>query len=299
MINSFNVDAHQNIIKHTKMTCITDACINGNLDEVKQILNNLNRKDRDTLLATKDENGNTCYLLSFIHKQYDVLRYICKGKSETELVLNDVFINIDNKESLNCKLHNIIENLPELTEDDDDIDVEANIPEHVEETILNKIKSELLINKDILKGRDFEYNTPLHIACQNRYFEVVKLLLENGANVNAVNVYLQEPIHILCDLIQKDTPEMFANILRLLLDYGANLNALDVHYETPCDKVFCQQQDIFFPFQYTSTIQKAFSKISIDHMIKSMDKFKKENSLTSQIQELLIYTAIEVKKMNK
>lgn len=276
------------------MVPILDACIRGDLNEVKHILDPLTSSDRNTLLVMTDDKGFNCYLLSFIHKNYDVLRYICKGKSEVDLVMNDVFCNIDNQE-LNCKLHNIIENLPELTEDEND---ETDVLELTEDEILEKIRIELQNNVDSLHGRDCEHNTPLHTACQNRYYKIVKLLLDNGAKVNAVNVFLQEPIHILCDLTQKDTPDNFAKILNLLLEHGANLNALDIHYETPCDKLFCHQADLLFPFQYTSSIQKAFTKIAINHMFTSFETYKKKNSLTTQVQELLIHASIALKKLD-
>ena len=62
----------------------------------------------------------------------------------------------------------------------------------------NKIK---LVKKLLAKGEfDLEDKTamkmtPLHIAAFMGHFEIAKLLLENGANVNAIGRHNQTPIH--------------------------------------------------------------------------------------------------------
>jgi len=42
-------------------------------------------------------------------------------------------------------------------------------------------------NKRVLEGRDEFQNTPLHLASGNGHLEVVKFLVSQGANVNALN----------------------------------------------------------------------------------------------------------------
>lgn len=40
--------------------------------------------------------------------------------------------------------------------------------------------------------------TPLHAACQIEYFDMVKVLIESGANVNAKDNEKHTPIHRSC-----------------------------------------------------------------------------------------------------
>lgn len=44
--------------------------------------------------------------------------------------------------------------------------------------------------------RDRNQNTPLHIAADEENFEIVKLLVENGANVNLENIYGETPYYL-------------------------------------------------------------------------------------------------------
>ena len=66
--------------------------------------------------------------------------------------------------------------------------------------------------------------TPLHFAAQNGHLEVVRLLLERGANVNAQNtdeLWWRErrtPLHFAAQNGHLD-------VVRLLLERGANVNA--------------------------------------------------------------------------
>ena len=65
-----------------------------------------------------------------------------------------------------------------------------------------------------------DYNTPLMIAASRSDIELVELLLESGADINAINRYgctaLKRAIN-LCDM----------SIFKFLLDHGANINLQD------------------------------------------------------------------------
>ncbi|RNF10991.1 ankyrin [Trypanosoma conorhini] len=76
-----------------------------------------------------------------------------------------------------------------------------------------------------LKGQDGE--TPLYIACFNSKIEVVQLLLENGANVNAKNGRDEEtPLHVTARTGN-------CAILDILVGRGAKLDVQNVRGETP------------------------------------------------------------------
>ena len=58
--------------------------------------------------------------------------------------------------------------------------------------------------------------TPLHRACLNSSFKVAKLLIESGANVNAVTDNLESPLTILAKMKQQDM-----QLIRMLLRHNA------------------------------------------------------------------------------
>ena len=60
--------------------------------------------------------------------------------------------------------------------------------------------------------------TLLHAACRNGYAEITELLLENGAEVLAVDIIGEAPIH---------NASMYPIVLKILLDNGANVQAVD------------------------------------------------------------------------
>jgi len=68
--------------------------------------------------------------------------------------------------------------------------------------------------------------TPLHYAANNHHKEVVELLIEKGADVNARERYLCTPLHYALPSIE---------IVRLLVANGADVNAKDKEGQTPLD----------------------------------------------------------------
>ena len=61
-------------------------------------------------------------------------------------------------------------------------------------------------------------NTSLHYATEKGYIEVVKLLLQNGADVNAFNLKSKTPLHLAAE-------RGFLEVTKLLLQNGADVNA--------------------------------------------------------------------------
>lgn len=78
--------------------------------------------------------------------------------------------------------------------------------------------------------------TPLHFACATRSLDVVRLLVDAGANLDARGTHSATPLHVACQSGSID-------IVRLLVDAGANLDAREDHSVTPLHAA-CQSGSI-------------------------------------------------------
>ncbi|OHT12473.1 hypothetical protein TRFO_17616 [Tritrichomonas foetus] len=70
------------------------------------------------------------------------------------------------------------------------------------------------------------YLTPLHVAAKNGFADVAKLLIDNGADVNATDNQKQTPLHSAAEDGQDEMCE-------LLLENGAELKVLDIARRSP------------------------------------------------------------------
>ena len=256
------------------MAPIHDACIRGDVEEVQRLLNNTD--DPKALLSSNNETGFNAYALAFINKRYDLIRHLSKGKPWFELyvLLQDV-IKI---QKLDCSIHDIIEN--GFIENFDE--------EVICDTVINLLNEGIDVN-----SRNSSLDTPLHLACRYKMKFIINLLLNKGADINALNRTLKHPIHELCDITSDDDPKDFEDILTTLIKYGAQLDSIDSQEHTPSDILFGHRE-------YGESIKQAFTKVIVKTVIdlkQSLEKTKKENSLTPQIQSLLIHTSIAIKQL--
>lgn len=82
--------------------------------------------------------------------------------------------------------------------------------------------------------------TALHRTCVTGKTQVIKLLLENGANVNAEDMYGDSPLHYACFCGHKDAIE-------LLLAYGADPKMASRDGKTPIDSAREEKHEHLFP----------------------------------------------------
>ena len=73
---------------------------------------------------------------------------------------------------------------------------------------------------------DREEQTALHLAVENGHFEIVRLLIEKGTNVNCVKANLVSPLHLA-------TTNGHLEIVKHLLSHGANIEAMTAMQRTP------------------------------------------------------------------
>src|SRR4051794_609860 len=76
-----------------------------------------------------------------------------------------------------------------------------------------------------MNAPDQRGNTPMHYAADNRELEIVKLLVENGAELNALDATKWTPLHY----------AIFGQLemVNYLLKSGADINALTYNKWTP------------------------------------------------------------------
>ena len=85
----------------------------------------------------------------------------------------------------------------------------------------------LIENGADISSRIFNSCTPLHTAVLEKHFEITKLLLQNGADVHAKLIDSKNldntPLHAAC-WAQADGQK---EIVEILIEFGANVNAED------------------------------------------------------------------------
>ena len=94
---------------------------------------------------------------------------------------------------------------------------------------VGRLKELLATDKSLINARDKDGSTPLHCAVWKGQEQVVKLLLEAGADVNAHNEndhWGTTPLHAAAHANQ-------AAIAQRLIDHGADVNSQDREGRTP------------------------------------------------------------------
>lgn len=100
----------------------------------------------------------------------------------------------------------------------------------IENGNLDELKSLIKNGADVNGKHDGK--TLLHFSidnCENNYFKVIEFLINSGADINSFQSYLKEtPLHRICARIN---PKM--EVVQLLLDRGAKVNAENIAGKTP------------------------------------------------------------------
>jgi ankyrin repeat protein len=84
---------------------------------------------------------------------------------------------------------------------------------------LEEVKSLIQTDPSLVNVTDKEGYTPLHRACYGNHVEIVKYLLQNGANIAAKTELQWEPLHSCCRWNHIECAQV-------LISEGADVNAL-------------------------------------------------------------------------
>ncbi|KAL3266554.1 hypothetical protein HHI36_010721 [Cryptolaemus montrouzieri] len=91
---------------------------------------------------------------------------------------------------------------------------------------LKTITDLVKINPALIQAIDKDGYTPLHRACYGNHLDIVKFLLENGADISAKTAMQWEPLHSCCHWNNKECAIA-------LIQWGADINSESEGGQTP------------------------------------------------------------------
>ena len=106
-------------------------------------------------------------------------------------------------------------------------DKQGDTPLHVaiKHNRLKAIKI-LIENGSDINAKNKNIKTPLHLASELNHIEVIKLLIQNGADINSKSKYDFKPLHIA-------SQNGYIEAIKLLIQNGADINSKNVEGITP------------------------------------------------------------------
>lgn len=134
----------------------------------------------------------------------------------------------------------------------------------------------LLINKGAdVNGKNYTDSSPLHyaVALKNKGTEIIKLLIDKGADMNTKNCYGDTPLH----------RTVFRSLenAKILIEHGADVNAKDNDGKTPLDIAKDYKEKYTIDTENKLTAGKAISLLK-SAMQNSKPKAISKNGKTAQ-----------------
>ncbi|XP_034935222.1 ankyrin-1-like [Chelonus insularis] len=185
------LDHHANIeaVDEQGTTPLIAACRNRNNDAIKCLV------DHHANIEAVDREGKTPLMIAFNDDNHVAIKYLLEHRANIETVDSTVWTPF--MVACNNNHHNAIKPL-------------LDFEEYRKFKILHYYVSNCS-------------RTPLHFACKNNDLELVKILLENGENPNAIDDEMFTPLHRACT----SKSDVTVTIIELLLKHNANIEAAE------------------------------------------------------------------------
>lgn len=161
------------------------------------------------------------------------------NEAENNIVINqdyaDLLNNDNGKELINAINNGNVEAVKSLVESGVDINAVLGLGSEKTCALNSALKYPVILQYLIDSGADidiklFMQRTPLHYAAESEHnFESLCILLKNGANVNAIDLYGKTPLH---------SGVLREKIAFKLLEYGANFNIQDHQGWSPLHRAY-------------------------------------------------------------
>lgn len=134
------------------------------------------------------------------------------------------------------------------------------IPKIIKEGNLEELKIFIENGGDV--NEKYDDKSLLHFAidnCEKNYFQVIEFLINQGADINSHQSYMEEtPLHRICARVK---PKI--DVVELLLNRGSKVNAENISGKTPV--LYCN-------FSYSVELLNLLVKFGAD--VKHTDKYK-------------------------
>lgn len=206
-INTTNVDG---------LTALHQACIDANIETVKFLVEN------EADINSQDNEGWTPLHAAISVGNLDVSRFLVSKGAKLNICNNDGDLPIDLCDSSNIQIKEFLED--EMKRQSIDTEFEKR----KEELMMYEDASEMNFSDKIHQKTGA---TPLHVSAAKGYSRVIRLLIQCGADVNAIDKDGWTPLHAAAHWEQEEA-------CKILVENGANFDIKTYSGQTPfevCD----------------------------------------------------------------